>query len=91
MKLDLENDCATIFRKTVGLQCTFSGHDYIPIVEKTIPVGDTVEALMLEEENCPKGKRKRTEKLQKQFAHPSAQKLKYLLRVPICLTRKPWV
>ena len=80
VKLDLENDCATIFGKTVDLQCTSSGHYCIPIVETTMPVGDTVEALLSEDEKSAEENRKKIEKLHKQFAHPTAQKLKYLLK-----------
>lgn len=79
VKLDLENDCATIFGETVELQCTSSGHYCVPIVETTMPIGDTVEALLSVDERSTEENRKRIEKLHKQFAHPTAQKLKYLL------------
>ena len=77
VKLDLENDCASIFGREVQLQCTSSGHYCVPIDQINVSVEETKSALTAvktsEETNI-------IEKLHKQFAHPSAKRLKSLLK-----------
>ncbi|KAG1685087.1 Acidic leucine-rich nuclear phosphoprotein 32 family member A [Nymphon striatum] len=46
MKLDHENDSASIFGKDVDLQCTSSGHYCIPIDQVKVDVNVTASALM---------------------------------------------
>lgn len=78
MKLDLENDSASIFGKDVQLQCTSSGHYCVPIDQINVSVVDTASALIVTLEST--GKNDIIEKLHKQFAHPSAKRLKSLLK-----------
>ena len=78
MKLDLENDSASIFGKDVQLQCTSSGHYCVPIDQIDVKVEATEQALM----SCSQSGNMDDviRKLHKQFAHPSARRLKALLR-----------
>ena len=46
MKLDLENDSASIFGKDVQLQCTSSGHYCVPIDQINVSVDATASALI---------------------------------------------
>ncbi|KAG1681910.1 Retrovirus-related Pol polyprotein from transposon RE2 [Nymphon striatum] len=78
MKLDLENDSASIFGKDVDLQCTSSGHYCIPIDQVKVDVNITASALISTQ--MTKDKTEVIEKLHKQFAHPSAKRLKTLLK-----------
>lgn len=78
VKLDLENDSATIFGKDVQLQCTSSGHYCVPIDDISVDVTSTASALISTSQSSDKVKV--IEKLHKQFAHPSAKRLKTLLR-----------
>ncbi|CAG2226055.1 unnamed protein product [Mytilus edulis] len=78
MKLDLENDSANIFGKDVQLQCTSSGHYCVPIDQLKIDIKVTAAALVATQ--MTKDKTKIIEKLHKQFAHPSAKRLKTLLK-----------
>ena len=77
VKLDLENDCASIFGKDVQLQCTSSGHYCVPIDQVNVSVEDTKSALIATKSQDMK---EIIEKLHKQFAHPSAKRLKSLLK-----------
>ena len=78
MKLDLENDSASIFGKDVQLQCTSSGHYCVPIDQINVSVDATASALIA---TCQqKEKAEIIEKLHKQFAHPTAMRLKSLLK-----------
>ena len=77
VKLDLENDCASIFGKDVQLQCTSSGHYCVPIDQVNVSVEDTKSALIATKYTDMK---EIIEKLHKQFAHPSAKRLKSLLK-----------
>ena len=78
MKLDLENDSASIFGKDVQLQCTSSGHYCVPIDQINVSVDATASALIA---TCQqKEKAEIIEKLHKQFAHPTAKRLKSLLK-----------
>ena len=78
MKLDLENGSASIFGKDVQLQCTSSGHYFVPIDQINVNVADTTSALIAIRQST--GKDDIIEKLHKQFAHPSAKRLKSLLK-----------
>ena len=77
MKLDLENDSASIFGKEVQLQCTSSGHYCVPIDQVKVNVEETSSVLMSTQQS--KDKMSVIEKLHKQFAHPTAKRLKSLL------------
>ena len=46
MKLDLENDSASIFGKEVQLQCTSSGHYCVPIDQVKVNVEETSSVLI---------------------------------------------
>ena len=46
VKLDLENDSASIFGKDVQLQCTSYGHYCVPIDQINVSVADTTSALI---------------------------------------------
>ncbi|CAG2235876.1 unnamed protein product [Mytilus edulis] len=78
MKLDLENDSANTFEKDVQLHCTSSGHYCVPIDQLKIDIKVTVTALVATD--MTRDKTKIIEKLHKQFAHPSAKRLKTLLK-----------
>ncbi|KAG1651276.1 hypothetical protein GQR58_027299 [Nymphon striatum] len=74
IKLDLENDSAFIFGKDVDLSCTSSGHYCVPIDQVKVNVNVIASTQMT------KDKTKVIEKLHKQFARPSAKRLKTLLK-----------
>lgn len=76
VKLDLENDCASIFGTAVQLQCTCAAfrHYCVPIDQSSsVGVHETAEALLYS--HVEDDKTKVIEKLHKQFAHPSAKSL----------------
>ena len=77
MKLDLENDSASIFGNEVQLQCTSSGHYFVPIDQVKVNVEETSSALISTSQS--KDKLSIIEKLHTQFAHLSAKRLKSLL------------
>ena len=77
VKLDLENDSASIFGKDVQLQCTSSGHYCLPIDQINVSVADTSSALIATQHSNEKYSI--IDKLHKQFAHPSTKRLKSLL------------
>ena len=78
VKLDLENDSASIFGKDVQLQCTSSGHYCVPIDQIDVSVEETASALIANQDSTERADL--IEKLHKQFAHPSAKRLKSLLK-----------
>ena len=80
VKMDLENDTATIMAKGVALNLTTSGHYCIPI-DKTeeVPV-EIVCAVRLQELN-KQDRYKTLLKLHRQFAHPPKKRLIALLKV----------
>ncbi|KAG1673036.1 DNA polymerase epsilon subunit 2 [Nymphon striatum] len=80
MKLDLENDSASIFGKHVDLQCTSSGHYCVSLEQPPTLVKDTACVLFSALQKGPVEKLSVVEKLHKQFAHPTGQRLKSLLR-----------
>lgn len=77
VKLDLENDCASIFGKEVQLQSTSSGHNCVPINQINVSVEDTKSALV---PSKPTEITAIIRKVHKQFAYPSAKRLKSLLK-----------
>jgi len=77
VKLDLENDYASIFGTDVQLQSTSSGHYCVPIKQINVSVDDTRSALVASKETEISDV---IQKLHKQFAHPSAKRLKSLLQ-----------
>ena len=77
VKLDLENDCASIFGTDVQLQSTSSGHYCVPINQINVSVEETRSALVASKETEISDV---IQKLHKQFAHPSAKRLKSLLQ-----------
>lgn len=77
VKLDLENDCASIFGKEVQLQSTSSGHNCVPINQINVSVEDTKSALV---PSKPTETTAIIRKVHKQFAYPSAKRLKSLLK-----------
>ena len=79
IKMDLENDTATIMGKEVALNLTTSGHYCIPI-DKTVEVPvETVCAVNFENLNTQE-KHKTLLKLHRQFAHPPKKRLASLLK-----------
>lgn len=80
MKLDLENDSASIFGKQVDLQCTSSGHYCVSLEQPPTPVDTAVDVLVSTIQKTPMEKRRVIDKLHKQFAHPTSHRLKALLR-----------
>jgi len=79
IKMDLENDTATIMGKEVALNLTTSGHYCIPI-DKTVEVPvETVCAVNFENLNTQE-KHKTLLKLHRQFAYPPKKRLAALLK-----------
>ena len=76
--LDLVDDRASIFGKTVDLQCTSSGHYSLPINKTEIPIQPNFHVLFSDQADSEKTKT--VEKLHKQFGHPSIHRLKSLFR-----------
>ena len=76
MKLDVVNDEAEIFGKEVKLENTSSGHYSIPLNEVTV----SLENCLFADRKMLDDKKKKIVKLHKQSAHPSAHKLKTLLK-----------
>ena len=80
VKLDLENDCASIFGKEVELQCTSSGHYSVPLQETEVPLDTALNVMMYSNEETTSSKLKKIEKLHKQFGHPTSQRLRALMK-----------
>ncbi|ESO93006.1 hypothetical protein LOTGIDRAFT_162030 [Lottia gigantea] len=78
VKLELENDVAEIFGNAVNLQCTDAGHYCIELQQCDVPVKEIF--INSEEKGNLTSKYKIIEKLHKQFAHPSSDRLKSLLK-----------
>ena len=78
LKLDLEHDQATIFGKKVNLSVSNTGHYLIKLIEDFVESDQTVCAVQLNTMPGPE-RQKTISKLHRQFAHPSAEKLKRLL------------
>ena len=78
VKLDLENDQAEFWGTTVDLDCTSSGHYCLPLVKQDVAIDECL--LTVESKNDTyKEKEKVLEKLHKQFAHPTKERLKALM------------
>ena len=77
--LDLSNDKAVIFGNTITLKTNPSGHYCIDITPAS---GRKIEEILmtLDNDSDPNSKRKIIEKLHRQFAHPTARRLKLLLK-----------
>lgn len=80
MKLDIEHDKAVIFEKNVNLECTPSGHYCIPLLAYKNSESIVKQAFITTEQSDEKDKKKVVLKLHKQFAHPSGQRLKLLMK-----------
>ena len=78
VKLDLENDTAEVMGTSVSLNITSSGHYCLPLCKDEIPV-ESVCVVNLDAMDC-KGKREVLSKLHRQFAHPTTDKLKALMK-----------
>ena len=79
VKMDLENDSATIFGKDIALNLTTSGYYCIPIDRTENIAVEEVFSVKLEEMGR-QDKVKTLLKLHRQFAHPRPRKLKSLLQ-----------
>lgn len=77
--LDLENDRATIFGKSIDLQCTSSGHYCVPLGGVHTET-ETFDVMFTMKEQSFNEQKKIISKLHKQFAHPSSQRLITLLK-----------
>ena len=77
VKLDLANDVAEVFGRSVNLNFTSAGHYCLPIVPTTVPAEDVcaVELSTLK----PDALHKTLKHLHRQFAHPPDKKLIGLL------------
>ena len=83
VKIDLENDCASVNGKHVELQCTSSGHYCIPISDFKEGNKQLHQVLMME--GCGNVNQdhieNHVEKLHKQFGHPSSKRLSQLIKI----------
>ena len=75
MKLDLANDKAEIYGQVVHLQITSTGHYCVPLKETSVQIKNCFNVVEADEDNV-----RVITKLHKQFAHPSANRQKGLLR-----------
>ena len=82
MKLDLANDKAEIYGTTVALQNTSAGHYCIPLKETALSIKSCFAVTESQEDM-----KKVVTKLHKQFAHPSSNRLKCLLKDAGVLTK----
>ena len=80
VKLDLENDCASIFGRQVDLQCTSSGHYCVPLQQSDVVIDESFSVLLCNDSDDSTFKQKQVEKLHKQFAHPTSDRLKALMK-----------
>jgi transposase InsO family protein len=77
MILDLNNDSAIVFNTKVSLGTTTMGHYTLPIHRP--PTNETISYILLNNVRCM-NKIDIASKLHRQFAHPSSEKLRKLLR-----------
>ena len=77
MVIDLNNDVVTVFNKDLKLGLTSLGHYILPIYRCLTP--DNIESV-LSVSAVHSNKRAIAEKLHKQFAHPSSEKLIKLMK-----------
>ena len=80
MKLDLENDCASIFGRQVDFQCTSSGHYCVPLQQSDVVIDEIFSVLLCNDSDDSTFKQKQVETLHKQFAHPTSDRLKALMK-----------
>ena len=73
MKLDLENDTASILGKNIKLNCTSSGHYCIPLVDEK-----KIEDIMFTPGCDNKEMKNPKRKLHHQFGHPTCKRLSQL-------------
>ena len=80
--LDFKNDTVSIFGKKQSLNCTESGHYFIPLAKPMVITKDRSDVLFMKGINTKsrKDKLKIAEKLHKQFSHPSRDKLTSLVK-----------
>ncbi len=81
-KLDFKNDTVEMFGKKQQLNCTSSGHYYIPLTKKMSVSVKESEVLFIKnlESKTFLEKKKIAEKLHRQFSHPSTGKLTRLVK-----------
>ena len=81
VKIDLENDCTIVLGKQVELECTASGHYFIPISDFEKGNQQIHQILMMEDSCVDQNDiEKQVIKLHKQFGHPSGKRLNQLLK-----------
>ena len=80
VKLDLENDHASIFGRQVDLQCTSSGHYRVPLQQSNVLINESFSVRLCNDSEDSTFKQKQVEKLCKQFAHPTSDRLKALMK-----------
>ena len=80
VKLDLENGRASIFGRQVDLQCTSSGHYCVPLQQSDVLIDESFSVLLCNDSEDSTFKQKQVEKLHKQFAHPTSDRLKALMK-----------
>lgn len=76
MSLNLVDDTVSVFEKTIKLGCTSTGHYFLPLLS----IQPETHANVLLTIDSNENKRKVTLKLHKQFAHPTAKRLKLLFK-----------
>ena len=79
--MNLENDKASIFGNEVELHCTSAGHCCTFISSPEMLVGKTFQVLFTMEDKDKGEKGKVIKKFHRQFAHPTSNGLKLLLKV----------
>ena len=76
--LDFETDTVTMLGRRLKLQCTSSGHYFVPIAKPSLDKNGIDHIVLFVkdvESKSTKEKAKIVEKLHKQFSHPSGKKL----------------
>ena len=79
MKLDMENDLIRIKGREIKLDCTGSGHYRLPLTDHKENSKKMNQILLSLGENDGE-KQKKIKKLHHQFGHPSARRLKILMK-----------
>ena len=80
VKLDLENDRASIFGRQVDHQCTSSGHYCVLLQQPDVLIDESFSVLLCNDSEDSTFKQKQVEKLHKQFAHPTYDRLKAFMK-----------
>ena len=80
--LNFKEDTVSIFGRTVRLECTESGHYYIPLNRPGKIDGKECEILFMRnfQEKSAEEKKKVAKKLHQQFSHPTSEKLISLVK-----------